>query len=58
MIKIKKYAVWKGNKIIKLSDDKDSLVKFIIDNQEKDQFGLWLAKRDGTGWISEPLWTV
>lgn len=55
MIKIKKYAVWKGNRIIKLSDDKGELAGFIKNSSPEERDKMLLAKRSGVTWISEPL---
>ncbi|MDD5011548.1 MAG: hypothetical protein PHQ00_05445 [Phycisphaerae bacterium] len=54
MIKIYKFAIWKHNRIIKMSDDKQVLVDYIEASHPIEKKRMWLAKRDGFGWVSVP----
>jgi len=56
MIKIYKYAIWKGNRAIKISDDKQKLVRYIESRPDAERKNLWLARNKGLdGWVGEPI---
>ncbi|MEW6558410.1 MAG: hypothetical protein AB1349_13855 [Elusimicrobiota bacterium] len=52
---IKKYAVWKHNRIIKMSDDKQKLIDYINSLQVIDKNKVWLARNEFWGWVGEPM---
>jgi len=56
MIKIYRYSVWKGNRAVKMSDDKSNLIKYIDSCPAVERENLWLARNDGFGgWVGEPI---